>query len=140
MPALAIQLPRALVNQILHHVQSTPEFEACGLIGAHGGLPRSCYPVGNAADAPRVRFRLDPAGQIAAMREMRERGEELFAIFHSHPDAPARPSPADLEEAAYPEALYLVISLGVKGVLEMRGFRIDADKRVEEMPLLLAEA
>jgi proteasome lid subunit RPN8/RPN11 len=140
MSAPAIQLPRALVNQILHHAQETPELEVCGLIGARGGEPRNCYPVANAASAPHIRFQLDPAGQIAAMRSMRERGEELFAIFHSHPAAPAEPSPADLEEAAYPEALYLVISLGVKGVLEMRGFHVGPDKTVEETPLSLAEA
>ena len=137
MSAKTIELPRALVNQILHHAQSCPELEVCGLIGARNGLPHSCYPVANVAASPQVRFRLDAKGQIEAMRQIRDSGESLFAIFHSHPATPAEPSPTDLAEAAYPDALYLVISLNTKGVLEMRGFRIGADKSVSEVALLL---
>jgi proteasome lid subunit RPN8/RPN11 len=137
MPATDIELPRALVNQILHHAQSTPDLEICGLIGAKDGTARTCYPVANAAAAPQVRFQLDPSGQIEAMRQIRENGEALFAIFHSHPAAPAEPSPIDLAEAAYRDALYLVVSLNTKGVLEMRGFWIGADKSVAEVRLLL---
>ena len=137
MPANPVEIPRALVNQILHHAQASPELEVCGLIGAKQGVPTSWYPVANAAAMPQVRFQLDPKGQIEAMRNMRERDEALFAIFHSHPTAPAEPSPVDLAEAVYLDALYLVISLNTKGVLEMRGFWIAADKSVEEITLLL---
>jgi proteasome lid subunit RPN8/RPN11 len=55
---------------------------------------------------------------------MREAGEDLLAIYHSHPASPAAPSSIDIAEAGYPDAIYLIISLNTKGVLEMRGFRI----------------
>jgi len=71
-----------------------------------------------------------------ALRLMRERGEELFAIYHSHPSSPATPSIIDLEEAGYPEALYLIISLNTKGVLEVRGFRLNGHD-AKEVPLEL---
>ncbi len=132
-----IEIPRALVNQILHHAQATPELEVCGLIGAKSKIPVSWYPVANASPTPQVRFQLDPKGQIDAMRQIRERGEELLAVVHSHPTTPAEPSPVDLAEAAYLDALYWVISLNTKGVLEMRGFWIAQDKSVEEVTLLL---
>jgi proteasome lid subunit RPN8/RPN11 len=137
MHAFPIELPRALVNHMLHLAQSHPHMEVCGLLGAQDGKPTSCYPVANAAATPHLRFQLDPAGQIDAMRQIRERGEALFAIFHSHPAAPAEPSAVDLAEAAYPDALNLLISLDTKGVLEMRGFRIGPDKSVQEIKLLL---
>lgn len=137
MTANEIELPRALVNQILHYAQSSPEREVCGLIGAEGGIPRTCYPIANTAALPEVRFQLDPAGQIEAIRRMRENGEDLFAIFHSHPAAPALPSATDLAEAAYPDALHLIISLDTKGVLEMRGFYIGTDRSCQEADLLL---
>lgn len=137
MPPEEIELPRHLVNQLLHCAQSSPDAEVCGLIGATAGEPRTCYPVRNAAEAPDMRFRLEPREQIEAMRRMRERGEDLFAIFHSHPASPAEPSPFDLAEAAYPEALYLIISLNTKGVLEMRGFRLSQDQTFAEVELLL---
>ncbi len=133
----AINLPRPLVNQLLHCAQASPETEVCGLIGAKDGAPASCHPVRNAAVQPGIRFQLDPAEQINAMRQMREKGEELFAIFHSHPGSPAEPSPSDLSELAYPEALYLIISLNTKGVLEMRGFRLNDEKTFSEVELRL---
>jgi proteasome lid subunit RPN8/RPN11 len=68
------------------------------------------------------------------MRHMREAGEELFAIYHSHPHAPAEPSVRDIAEAAYPQAIYLIISLNTTGVLELRGFRL-AQGLVENVDL-----
>jgi proteasome lid subunit RPN8/RPN11 len=139
MPYAPVALPRPLVNQLLHYAQSSPELEICGLIGGKDGVPGACYPVPNAADQPERRYRLDPEQHIAALRAMRERSETLFAIFHSHPQAPAEPSATDLELAAYPDALYLIVSLNTKGVLELRGFRIDADQRAEEVELSLEQ-
>jgi len=132
-----IEIPRLLVNQILHHAQEFPEREVCGLIGGRNGIPTQCYPVRNVAEHPECRFLLDPREQIDAMRNMRERGEELFAIFHSHPAGTAEPSAADLQQAEYPEALYLIISLGTKGVLELRGFRFEGPEAFSEVPLRL---
>ena len=139
MPQAPLALPRALVNQLLHYAQSSPDLEICGLVGGKDGAPATCYPVRNAAEQPERRYLLDAEEHIAALRAMRERGEELFAIFHSHPQAPAEPSATDLELAAYPEALYLIVSLNTKGVLELRGFRIDASRTVEEVELLLGQ-
>jgi proteasome lid subunit RPN8/RPN11 len=117
-----VQLNRTIINQILSHAQQSPEAEVCGLISRRDSRAERIYRVANVAEAPGVLFRMDPEGQIEAMRSMRERGEELFAIYHSHPHAPAQPSPRDLAEAAYPEALFLIVSLDTKGVLEMRAF------------------
>lgn len=119
-----IQIPRKITNQLLHQAQQSPDTEICGLIGSSNGIPVHCYAVSNASEQPQQRFTLDPQQQIAALAAMRERGEQLFAIYHSHPTAPAEPSQTDLEQAAYPEALHLIISLNTKGVLEMRGFKI----------------
>lgn len=139
MPTETIALPRHLVNQILHYAQLSPETEVCGLIGARDDEPCSAYPVANRALEPRCRFELDPAGQVKAMRQMRAKNEALYAIFHSHPKAPAEPSPADLAEASYPKALHLIISLNTQGVLEMRGFRLIEGPAFREIELKLKE-
>lgn len=130
----AIALPRALVNRILTHAQSSPEAEICGLIGTLDGRPESCYPVNNSAEDAATLYRMDPKDQIDAMRQIREAGEELFAIYHSHPSSEARPSATDISESAYPSALQLIVSLNTEGVLEMRGFHINAGE-VLEVPL-----
>jgi len=131
-----IQIPRKITNQLLHLAQISPDFEVCGLIGSKNGLSTHCYPIKNSAEHPQQRFLLDAGQQISAMAKMRELGEDLFAIYHSHPTAPALPSTHDLELAAYPDALYLIISLNTKGILEMRGFKID-QKTALEIPLIM---
>ncbi|GAB6068775.1 hypothetical protein JCM13664_20960 [Methylothermus subterraneus] len=133
----SVVLPRALVIALLHQAQSRPECEVCGLIGARGGVPVSLYPVANVAAEPKRHFHLDPQGQIEAMRTMRERGETLFAVYHSHPSAPPFPSDEDIEAVAYPEALTLIVSLSTKGTLQMRGFRLDG--RIPEEVVLEVE-
>ncbi len=120
----AIQIPRKITQQLLHLAQISPEKEICGLLGAKNNIPTTCYPVDNIAQHPEKQFQMNPEQQIAAIKKMRENDEQLFAIYHSHPSAPAVPSATDLELANYPEALYLIISLNTKGVLEMRGYKI----------------
>jgi len=131
-----IQIPRKLANQLLHLAQISPDVEICGLIGSKNGLPVHCYPIKNAAELPQQHFLLDAGQQISAMTKMRESGEDLFAIYHSHPTAPALPSSHDLELDAYPDAIYLIISLNTKGILEMRGFKIH-QKTALEIPLTM---
>lgn len=128
---VAVGLPRSLINQLLHHAQQAAAQEACGLISAKAGVPCRCYPIANVATEPQRLFAMDPAQQIAAMRAMREHGEDLFAIYHSHLHSPPMPSYTDLSQANYPEALYLIVSLQTPGVLEMRGFRLAAGASTE---------
>jgi len=138
MPESPIILPRSLVNRLLHEAQTLEDHEVCGLIGAVEGSPQNAYPITNVASQPRSHFLMDPRDQIRAMKTMRQRGETLFAIYHSHPCAPALPSREDLEQVSYPEALTLIISLKTKGVLEIRAFRLDGHQP-EEVPLEMEE-
>lgn len=133
-----IQIPRKLTQQLLHHAQSSPMHEICGLIGAKNDIPCSCYPIENSAPQSENKFLLDAKQQIAAQVAMREKNEVLFAIYHSHPTAPALPSQTDIDLANQPDVLHLIISLDTKGVLELRGFRI-ADGEAREVILILAE-
>jgi proteasome lid subunit RPN8/RPN11 len=133
------QISRKMTNQLLHLAQLSPDEEICGLIASKNGIPSTCYPIANSSKQPQQRFLLDAKQQIAAMATMRNEGEELFAIYHSHPKAPAKPSIHDLEAAAYTQALCLIISLNIKGVLEMRGFKISQQQAQEVVLTLLEE-
>lgn len=132
----AIQLSRKITIELLHLAQVSPEQEVCGLIGSINNKASSCYPIENTAEQPENRFQLDAKQQINAISTMREKNETLFAIYHSHPTTPAFPSATDIKLATYPEAVYLIISLNTKGVLEIRGFKI-FNKSVEEITLSL---
>jgi len=129
-----VKIPRPLVNQLLHHAQLGSDHEICGLVAARDGHPTRVVPVANIAAEPATRYEMDPKGLIDAMREIREGGETLFAIYHSHPCSPAAPSAIDTAQASYPEALYLIVSLNTKGILEMRGYRL-TDSAFDEVVL-----
>jgi proteasome lid subunit RPN8/RPN11 len=108
----ALLLPRAVREEMLAHVNGDPEREVCGLLGGEGRRASRYYPAVNIAPEPAREFLLEPGAQIAAMRAMRERGESLLGIFHSHPDSPAVPSARDLAMAAYPDTIYVIAAPG----------------------------
>ncbi len=130
----AIVLPRPLVQKLFAHAQLDPGVEVCGLISSKDGQALRSYPIANVAGEPSHLFDMDGQEQISAMKNMRDKGEELFAIYHSHPTAPAEPSDRDRKELAYPDAAYLIISLNTKGVLELRAWRA-ANETMREIPL-----
>lgn len=133
-----LALPRVAVNRLLAAAQARPGEEVCGFV-VRTADGCSVRPVTNVADDPVRRFEMDPQGMIDAFRHAREDGEEILAIYHSHPTGPATPSALDRRLAYYPELPYLVISLGTRGVLELRAFQLDP-AGCREVPLVLADA
>lgn len=131
------RLPRALANAIFDHVRETPEHEVCGLVIAAEGQPQRCLRLDNLAQDPRDRYVMDPPALIRALYEAELAGETLFAIYHSHPVGQAVPSAIDIADAAYPDAIYLIASLNVRGVMEMRAWRI-RDGAAREIELEIA--
>jgi [CysO sulfur-carrier protein]-S-L-cysteine hydrolase len=118
-----IKITRPLATLLLGLAQKSPQQEICGLIGSDTKKPLTVYPIANIAANTAREFEMDPQQQISAFKAMRDKGEKLFAIYHSHPQSPPVPSPRDLEDLGHPEALQLIISLNTKGVLEMRAYR-----------------
>ena len=133
-----VAFPRRLVEQILGHVLTSPSREVCGLVGAIGDAPVSTYPVDNVSPQADCRFEMDPRQQIAAMRVMRDAGESLFAIYHSHPQGPPAPSAVDVSLAGYPDALSLIVSLADRDAPEVRGYSIRRGQ-IEEVSLQMPD-
>ncbi|MDX1497224.1 MAG: M67 family metallopeptidase [Salinisphaeraceae bacterium] len=133
-----LTLPRNLVQQLFHHAQSKPENEVCGLLSQGDNGQLRSHRIANVAEDPQQAFLMEDAQLVKAMQAIREAGEKLFAIYHSHPSAPAVPSAKDLAEAGYPEAWHLIISLNTKGVLELRCWRL-VNNEAQETPLRIIE-
>ena len=93
--------------------------EACALLGGAGGVVTSLHPARNAAASP-YRFELDPADLVRVVHAIEAAGEELVAIFHSHPASGPEPSPTDLREARY-DVVQLIAGTGVLRGLALRG-------------------
>ena len=128
------RIPRRIATALLDHARTEAGREICGVIAARNGIPVACIPIANVSDHPAYRYCMDPAAFVRELYRMEADGEELFAIYHSHPASPAAPSAIDIAEAGWPEALYLIISLNTRGVLEMRGYHI-GDGAAIEVPL-----
>ncbi len=133
-----LYLPRPLVNKLLSHAQKNPDMEVCGLIANDKSNTKEYYPVDNISSSPDNRFLMDASQQIKAMKQMREKQQELFAIVHSHPTTNAKPSQLDINENDYKDVYYLIISLNTKGVLEMRAY-IQKPDNMQEVDLILED-
>ena len=132
----SLYLPRPLVNKMLAHAQKNPEIEVCGLIGNSTSKMKDYYPVDNISSDPSCRFLMDAPQQISAIKKMRNKQQQLFAIVHSHPTTNAAPSQLDIEESSYKDVFYIIISLNTKGVLEARAYT-QQQNSMQEVDLIL---
>jgi proteasome lid subunit RPN8/RPN11 len=120
-----ILLQSAHAREIISHAMDSAPHECCGLIGGStDGKARAVYRMRNAAVDPLVTYEAAPEDLFAAQRSMRERGEQLLAIYHSHPRADTpEPSATDVRLAYYPAAVYFIVGLGGEQP-NLRAFRI----------------
>lgn len=126
----ALIVPQMIAAEIGRHVQAALPAEGCGLLA----VPTMAqpvveavrfYPGTNILGSP-TRFTMHPAEVQAAFQDMDRHGWQLGAIVHSHPASPPTPSPIDLREAFYPNALMLIVSLA-HGVPEMGAWQLWRD-------------
>ncbi len=126
-------IPRILLNRILDHAQRSLPAECVGILSGQGKTVLGWHPLTNQWSDGR-RFLADSTELIALLRQLRETGRELVAIYHSHPQSAASPSLTDVQQAHYPDALYLIVSLQTNGRLEMNGYLIrDGQTEVQEL-------
>ena len=110
---MVISIQQAHVDEILEHARAEAPRECCGLVGGTSGRAQTVYPTRNAAADPFITYEAAPEDLFAAQRAMRERGEQLLAIYHSHPrSADPKPSDTDVRLAYYPSAVYFIVGLG----------------------------
>src|SRR4029078_13527647 len=106
---------------MIAHARETAPEECCGLIGGISETRAiTLYRLRNVTPHPESAYEAEPENLFAAQRQMRERGEDLLAIYHSHPRA-SEPSPSetDIRLAYYPTAKYLIIGLaGTEAVIK----------------------
>ena len=135
-----IILQRSHRDQILANARKADPTECCGLIGGmEDREATNIYPLRNVAADNIVSYEAAPEDLFAAQRQMRERGEELIAIYHSHPrSAEPLPSETDVRLAYYPQAVYFIVGLaGPQPVI--RAFRIsEREGHWEEVEYVIA--
>jgi [CysO sulfur-carrier protein]-S-L-cysteine hydrolase len=119
-----IRISQTQVNDLVEHARKISPHECCGLIGGNDARTRTVYPLRNVAADPLVTYEAAPEDLFAAQRAMRDRGEQLLAIYHSHPRSnDPQPSETDVRLAYYPSAVYFIVGLAGDEPC-LRAFRI----------------
>ena len=101
---------------IRNHGAAAYPLECCGaLIGSADPTARrvitEAWPIENVAAVARERrFTIGPEDYRRAEARAAASGAALLGFYHSHPDAPARPSGEDLDRA-WPNLDYIILSV-----------------------------
>lgn len=130
MTAMAIAFSTTQFDQMVVYTLSDPAHEMCGLLSGREGRVERVLPVPNVLDSASA-YRMDGPEFIAAMVACEF---EPLGIFHSHIAGPPTPSPTDVEQAMYPDSIYVIISLH-QSPPSVRGFRI-VDRQVSEVEII----
>jgi len=116
-------IPRRHLEQMQRHVRLEFPMEACGILAGRDELVRKVYPMIN-KDESAYSYFMDPRDQFRVVRDARNAGLSLLAIYHSHTASEAYPSERDRELAFYPDLDYIIVSLAHLNRPVMRAFRI----------------
>jgi proteasome lid subunit RPN8/RPN11 len=114
----------AIYSEMLAHCRESSPIEACGYLAAKEGTIVRLFRMTN-TDRSREHFSMDPAEQFQALKTMRQAGLSLAAVYHSHPDTPARPSDEDVKLAYDQTIAYVIISL-LPGAEDIKCYTIQA--------------
>jgi proteasome lid subunit RPN8/RPN11 len=126
------RISQKLTERIRAQGVKTYPNECCGaLLGTDGEGARDVaeiLPLENQRDdSPRNRFAITPQDVREAELAARRAGLELIGWYHSHPDAPARPSEFDREHA-WPWYSYIIVSVQARVAGEMNSWRLADDR------------
>jgi proteasome lid subunit RPN8/RPN11 len=139
---VSVTLPAAIRDGIVEQARRELPNEACGIVvgdgpAAAGGVALRWAPLRNQLASP-LRYAIEPEDLLGLTIDTDDADEVFWAIVHSHVASPARPSPTDVRESHYPDALYLLVSLDPAeadlstGAPCLRGWRI-VDGAVHEV-------
>ena len=143
--AFRLHVPRDLLDGVVAQALAEQPLECCGLLAGvreeaktpGGAVARVLrrYPLVNAAASPRE-FVSEARSMFDACKDMRERGLEMLAVYHSHPTSPAVPSRTDLARHGMEDVVCMIVSLaGVRP--EARGWWLtEMDYREAEWEII----
>jgi proteasome lid subunit RPN8/RPN11 len=126
-------LERKYADEIIAQAREETPNECCGVLAGRDGRVERLFRAVNAEKSP-YRYNVDPHDLLRIYRECDAKGWDFLAIYHSHTHTEAYPSPTDVRLAAWPESIYIIVSLADPENPALRAFRIQ-DGRVSEEEL-----
>jgi proteasome lid subunit RPN8/RPN11 len=134
---LKLEIPTEIFQQMLTQARKHAPIEACGILAGSNGRVEKLYLTTN-IDNSSTHFMMEPKEQFATVKDIRSAGLEMLAIYHSHPETPARPSEEDIKLALTPNVIYVIISLQNTNGSSVKGFHISGNN-ITEVPIKILE-
>ncbi len=119
-----VHLARTVYDGIVDHAREGKPEEICGILRGRNGRATQLYRARNLAEDRIDNYDVDPQTLLKQF-EFEEAGDEMVAIYHSHPVSVAYPSATDAWNAHYPETYYLICSLEFHDAPAIRAFRME---------------
>ncbi|MDT8446735.1 MAG: M67 family metallopeptidase [bacterium] len=132
-----MKIKRSVWAAIIAQAQRELPNEACGYLAEADGVVSAHYELVN-TDASNEHFSMDPKEQFAAVKDMRAKGLKQAAVYHSHPETPARPSEEDKRLAYDPNISYVIVSLAAEQP-DVKSFRIRGQEVEPELIEILED-
>jgi len=110
-----LNIPISIHDDLIAHAREGFPFEVCGILGGTDNTVSATYRMTN-TDASNEHFMMD--------KELRAKGLSMLAIYHSHPETPARPSAEDIRLALTPNVSTVIISLAEADNPVVKSYRI----------------
>ena len=130
---LKLKIPGNIFEQMIQQAKAQAPIEACGILAGRDGQVERLYEMTN-ADKSSDHFMMAPEEQFKVVKDIRAAGRQMLAIYHSHPETPARPSAEDIRLAFTPDVIYVIVSLQEADNPVAKGFLIE-DNSVTEVPV-----
>lgn len=123
-----IIISRSIADAIFIQGKEELPIEACGYLAGKDGVAIKRYPLTN-IDNSHDHFSLDPKEQFDTYKKAKAEGLNLIAVYHTHPETPARPSEEDIKLAFDPNISYVIASISHE---EIKSFKIKAGNVTKE--------
>lgn len=126
-----MKLSQFFADAIIAHALEDYPNECCGILAGRHDQIVKIYRMRNTENSP-YRYNMDSQELFQTYRDIENQEWDLSAIYHSHTNSEAYPSPTDIRLATWPGAVYLLVSLAEKERPVLRGFRISNQSVTEE--------
>jgi len=130
---MKLEISAYVFEQMLEQAKAQVPIEVCGILAGNDSKVEKLYKMTN-VDNSSNHFMMEPKEQFAVVKDIRSADLEMLAIYHSHPETPARPSAEDIRLALTPDVIYVIVSLKDVNDANVKGFLIE-DGTGTEVPV-----
>jgi proteasome lid subunit RPN8/RPN11 len=113
----------SVMERIVAHAQAGKPEEVCGILRGQDNRAWELVQGQNVAPDPCQDYEVDTRTLLRQF-EFEEQGDEMVAIYQSHPVSPAYPSASDAWNAHYPDCAYIICSLEQPERVAVRAYQL----------------